>query len=277
MDPIAPHFHHKPLKVAEDTYLIRQLLGEGEAPVSIYVNSMVINGREPVIVDTGMTSNRKQWMADVFSIVEPKDVKWIFLSHDDADHTGNLRQMLEICENATLVTNWFTVERLSGDIALPLNRMRWVNDGDSFEAGDRTFAAIRPPIYDAPTTRGLFDSKTGVYWAADCFAALVLEATENVADLDPQFWREGFAQVQGMVAPWSGIVDPKKFDATIKRVANLGVKAIASGHAPIVDGPRIQAAYQMLSELPSAPPVTLPGQAELEAMVAAMTTEQQAA
>ena len=54
-------------------------------------------------------------MADVFSIVEPKDVKWIFLSHDYADHTGNLRQMLESCENATLVTNWFTVERLAGE------------------------------------------------------------------------------------------------------------------------------------------------------------------
>ena len=26
----------------------------------------------------------------MFSIVEPDDVRWVFLSHDDHDHTGNL-------------------------------------------------------------------------------------------------------------------------------------------------------------------------------------------
>jgi flavorubredoxin len=26
----------------------------------------------------------------VFSLVDPKDVQWIFLSHDDVDHSGNL-------------------------------------------------------------------------------------------------------------------------------------------------------------------------------------------
>mgnify|MGYP003296853863 CR=1 FL=1 len=29
-----------------------------------------------------------QFLADVFSIVEPEDVRWIFLSHDDVDHSG---------------------------------------------------------------------------------------------------------------------------------------------------------------------------------------------
>ena len=59
-------------------------------PLFVYINSMVILGKEPVIVDTGTPANRKQWLDDVFSLVEPEDVRWIFLSHDDVDHTGNL-------------------------------------------------------------------------------------------------------------------------------------------------------------------------------------------
>jgi flavorubredoxin len=98
----------EPENIAPDTRVIRQLYGEGVAPVAIFVNSMVITGPEPVIVDTNSVSVRDDWFADVFSIVEPEDVRWLFLSHDDPDHTGNLIEAMELCPNATLVTNWFS-------------------------------------------------------------------------------------------------------------------------------------------------------------------------
>ena len=61
-------------------------------PLFIYLNSMVILGKETMIVDTdtGTVANRDQWLKDVFSLVEPNDVRWIFLSHDDIDHSGKL-------------------------------------------------------------------------------------------------------------------------------------------------------------------------------------------
>ena len=70
--PRPPVFRHEPLKVAEDTFLIRQTSGEGEAPIFAYINSLVITGTEPVIVDTGMVNNRKEWLNDVFSLVDPR-------------------------------------------------------------------------------------------------------------------------------------------------------------------------------------------------------------
>ncbi|HWC29464.1 MAG TPA: MBL fold metallo-hydrolase, partial [Dehalococcoidia bacterium] len=172
-DPRPQATHHDPLKIGPDTDLIRQLSGEGQAPQAVYVNSLVVLGEQPAIIDTGMVNNREAWLNDVFSLVDPKDVRWVFISHDDHDHIGNLPQVLAMCPNATLISSWFQVERLAGDLALPLDRMRWVSDGESFDAGDRVFAAIRPPLYDSPTTRGLYDSKTGVYWASDCFATPV--------------------------------------------------------------------------------------------------------
>jgi flavorubredoxin len=157
----------EPERVAPDTYVIRQLAGEGVAPVAVHLNSMVITGDEPVIVDTCPSMTREAWMETVFSIVDPADVRWIYISHDDHDHIGNLPQVLELAPQATLVSTWFMVERLAADVALPLDRMRWVNDGESFSVGDRELVAVTPPIYDSPTSRGLFDPKTGVYWAVD--------------------------------------------------------------------------------------------------------------
>lgn len=55
-DPIPPFAHHAPLRLSADTWLIRQLHGEGTAPMAIYVNSLAITGAEPVIVDTGTQS-----------------------------------------------------------------------------------------------------------------------------------------------------------------------------------------------------------------------------
>ena len=113
-----------------------------------------------MIVDTGTIANRDQWLKDVFSLVEPEDVRWIFVSHDDVDHTGNLDEAMSACPNAKLVCNWAMVERHTNCFDFPLARCRWVMDGEALDIGDRTLQALRPPVYDSPTTRGLFDPTT---------------------------------------------------------------------------------------------------------------------
>jgi flavorubredoxin len=264
-------FHHQPVRVTDDTFLIRSLYGEGQAPISIYVNSLVIAGREPVIVDTGAAGNREHWLNDVFGIVDPKDVKWVFISHDDHDHVGNLAQVLDLCPNATLVTSWFQAERLSVAYNLPLYRMRWVNDGEAFDAGDRMLYAIRPPVYDSPTTRGLYDSRSKVYWASDCFATPLLQANEDVNELDAEFWQQGFYMANSMGAPWVHQADPARFNKAVDRIAELNLSAIAGAHTPIISGPRINEAFELLRKLPGMPEALQPTQADLEAMIAAMT------
>ena len=122
-----------------------------------------------MIVDTGCSLVRDAWAAQAFSVVEPDDVRWVFLSHDDHDHIGNLEFVLDACPNATLVANFSIVGRLAGDVELPLERMRWVDAGGSFDAGDRTFTCVRPPMFDSPATRALHDSATNLLWAADSF------------------------------------------------------------------------------------------------------------
>ena len=60
-----------------------------------------------------------------------------------------------------------------------------MNDGESWRAGDRTLTAILPPLFDSPVTRGLYDDRTGVYWAADAFATPLPGPMNDVSELDP--------------------------------------------------------------------------------------------
>src|SRR3954452_20565480 len=209
--PLAPTVHFAPTKVADDTFVIHQVQDALGQPLSVFINSMVILGDQPVIVDTGTPANREQWLHDVFALVEPADVRWIYLSHDDVDHTGNLDQALSACPNAQLVCNWAMVERHTNCFAFPLSRCRWVMDGETLDIGDRTLVAMRPPVYDSPATRGLFDPTTGVYWSSDTFATPLPDYKMGVADLDPEFWAFGMTLfAHGAVSPWLSMVDPVK-------------------------------------------------------------------
>ena len=273
MDPKPPARHHAPQQIGRDTYLIRQMFGEDDAPVAVYVNSMVIAGHEPVVVDTGTVVNRQQWLDDVFSIVDPEDIAFVFLSHDDHDHVGNLVPLLEAAPQATLITTWFTQERLAGDLAIPLERMRWLNDGETFDAGGRTLAAIRPPLYDSPVTRGLFDPATGIYWGVDAYATVVPYAVDDTGELDPDFWDEQFISMNRMNSPWSTIVDPGLYGREVDRIARLDITTVASAHSPVITGTRVTDAHAMMRRVAGGEATPLPGQADLNTMLAATHSE----
>jgi flavorubredoxin len=257
-----------PQLVAPETFLIPNLAPAGP-DVFLPVNSMVIRGKEPVIVDTGAPIHHDLWIEKVFSIVEPEDVRWIFLSHDDGDHTGGLLDALEMCPNATLVANFFIVERLALEKpALPLERMRWIEPGGSFDAGDRTLHLFKPPIFDGPTTRGLYDSKTAAMWIVDTFACLTTGAVHDIHDLPRELVEETMPLFNSMVSPWHQWLDPAAYRRHVDSVEALGVLAVASAHGPIMTGDSIREGFELVRGLAGRPIIPGPGQDTLDELVA---------
>lgn len=267
--PHAP-IHMPPLEVAPETFLLRCAQPAFGAPMSVNLNSLVIRGEQPVIVDTNTRGNREAWLQDVFSLLEPADVRWVFLSHDDEDHTGNLAEILELCSNATLVTNWAANERMGMEIAVPPGRMRWIDDGGLLDVGDRVLQAIRPPVYDSPTTRGLYDPTTGIYWGSDAFATpMPAEPVEHVADLPPDMWQEGMAVFHHhALAPWLSLVRPDAYEAEVNRIRKLEPRILASAHTPLITGDSVSTALDHLAALPGVVPPPHPDQQLLDAVLA---------
>src|SRR5262245_49383881 len=105
--PTTPH------AVADETFLIPTIAAAPDGTF-IAAHSMVIRGAEPAIVDTGCFLVREDWAEHAFSVVEPDDVRWVILTHDDHDHIGNVDLVMDRCPNATLVVNYPLVARLVG-------------------------------------------------------------------------------------------------------------------------------------------------------------------
>lgn len=269
-DHVAPP-RHPTIEVAPETFVIQATVGEGVAPQAIHMNTMLIRAAEPVVVDTGCPIHREQYLEDLFSLIDPDDVRWVFISHDDADHHGNAEAVMEACPNATLVASWFLCERLGAEgFAVPPSRWRWLGDGDSLDVGDRVLQLLRPPLYDSPTTRGLFDPLTGVYWASDCYATPVERGTAFVAELDRDEWEAGFAAFNIWNSPWVSLVDTDSFGVECRRVEQLRPAVIASTHGPTIEAPQVQHAFDMLRRLPATTSPPQPDQATLDQIVAAM-------
>lgn len=263
--PIPTKTRFEPTEIARDTFLIHDHQGEGEGPVSIGLNSMVIRAAEPVVVDTGMAENQEQFLADVFSIVEPDDIRWLFISHDDVDHTGNVNALMAAAPNATLVVNWFITERMGQSLAVHPARQRWVGDGEGLDVGDRTLRAIRPPVFDSPTTRGLYDPTTGVYWGSDGFATPMPVPVTQVTDLDQAGWLHGINTFDRYVSPWLELVDDRRFQATVDRIEALAPAVIAGCHTPAITGrDQVAAALSATRRSPSADVPAQPDQAVLQ-------------
>jgi flavorubredoxin len=266
----APKTRFEPTEIAPDTFLVHDHQGEGEAPVSVALNTMVIRAAEPVVVDTGMMENREQYLADVFSVVEPEDIRWVFISHDDVDHTGNVNALLEAAPNATLVIDWFMQERMGASLEVPASRWRWVKDGDGLDVGDRTLQVVRPPVFDSGTTRGLFDPATGVYWGSDAFASPMATPVRNVADLDFGQWLEGIHTFAQYISPWLGLVDAAKFQRTVDRIAALQPKVLVGCHSPVVEGSYVGEAINATRTAPWATVPPQPDQSVLDAIQAVL-------
>src|SRR5512142_2633215 len=59
------------------------------------VNAFVLHAAEPVVVDTGLSLPGRGFMDVLGAVVDPPDVRWIWLTHPDRDHTGALFDLLE--------------------------------------------------------------------------------------------------------------------------------------------------------------------------------------
>jgi glyoxylase-like metal-dependent hydrolase (beta-lactamase superfamily II) len=76
--------------------------GLGFLPISAYL----LSAEQPVLVDTGMPDSRSDLLDALWNRIDPADLRWIYLTHPDRDHTGSLMEILEAAPAARLVTTF---------------------------------------------------------------------------------------------------------------------------------------------------------------------------
>jgi flavorubredoxin len=233
------------------------------------VNAFVIKAREPVLVDTGMGIESEEFMKALESVIDPKDLRWVWLTHDDADHTGNLQKVLEAAPSARLAANSLAVLRMSTAWPVPMDRVYWLNSGDSISVGDRKLTAVRPPMFDNPTTIGIYDNKSEAFFSADCFGAIIPSPAQNADDIKEGDLSQGMISWESADSPWVHMVEPGVFNHALDRIRQMAPKMILSAHLPPARG-RTERFLDLLATIPTSTPFVTPNQPALEQILAQM-------
>ena len=237
------------------------------------VNAYVLHAEEPVLVDSGLPWSRLQFLEALWAQVDPADLRWIYLTHPDRDHTGSIFEVLDAAPHARLVTTFLGMGILSLERPIPAERVFLLNPGQSLDVGDRRLTAFRPPVFDSPATTGCYDERTGTCFTSDCFGAPMsssqLVYADDIADVPHDDLIEGQRLWATVDSPWVTRVDRASFRASLAPLRRLDPPVVLSTHLPPAHG----TAAQLLDTLEGAPdvdPFVGPDQAALEALLAEM-------
>jgi hypothetical protein len=231
------------------------------------VNAFVIKAREPVLVDTGMGIDSEEFLKALESVIDPQDLRWVWLTHDDADHTGNIQKVLEAAPRARLAANSLAVLRMSTAWPVPMDRVYWLNSGEGISAGDRKLIAVRPPVFDNPTTIGIYDNKSEAFFSADCFGAIIPSPAGNADDLTEGDLARGMIGWESADSPWVHMVEPGVFGQALDRIRRMAPKMIFSAHLPPARG-KTEQFLGLLAKVPTSTPFVTPNQTALEQILA---------
>ena len=253
---------NKPYQVISDITVLPAhfpIPGTGFLPINAYV----IKSKEPVLIDTGMGIDSEEFMKALESVIDPMDLRWIWLTHDDADHIGSIRKVLEAAPKARLVANSLAVLRMSTTWPVPMQRVHWLNPSDSISAGDRSLTAVRPPLFDNPTTIGVYDSKSATFFSADCFGAIIPSPVQDIDEVGEADLERGMISWASADSPWLHIVAPKVFAEALEKIRELAPKRILSAHMLPAHG-KTEHFLEWLAKVPTSKPFVTPDQMALE-------------
>ncbi len=259
-------------KVAPDIEVLTSdfpIPGYGLVPI----NAFVIKGSEPVLVDTGAVIQSGEFMSALRSVIDPADLKWIWLTHTDFDHMGSLHQLLAENPKLRVITTFLGVGIMSLSTPLPLDRVCLVNPGEKITLGNRTLTAVKPPVFDNPSTTGFYDDKSGVFFSSDCFGALLSAVPRNAAELSDADLRDGQVFWATVDSPWLHKADRSVLAKELDGIRKMAPKMVLSSHLPPAPGHMTERLLASLAAAPGAQPFVGPNQAALEQMLKKMTEE----
>ena len=233
--------------------------GYGVLPVNAYL----VRDKAPMLIDTGLSSDRESFLERLWDLVEPDDLRWIFLTHEDRDHAGNLLPVLEAAPQAQLVTNFVTVGKLLEAWPVPLDRVAVVNPGEWFSTSERELLVVRPPAYDASGTVGVWEPTTRALFTVDAFGTYLPELVPDLSDLPDEEVLAGLMTFNRANHPWTTLADRAKFTDALAALREAGPALLLSSHSVPSPG-RTAALFEAMATLPDLEPFIAPAQSRCE-------------
>jgi flavorubredoxin len=232
------------------------------------INAFLINGAEPIMIETGIHTQAEPLLEALRAEMDPAELRWILLSHEDGDHAGGLEALMRAAPNARVVLGMLAMLKLGRpDLTTP-DRIMIATAGESFVAGDRRFGVMRPPLFDSSGTLAYFDEKTGSLFPADSFGGLVPQPTKDIEAMGPDYL-PGSTIFLSANSAWVHDIKPDRFARSVEAVRSLDPDWVMPVHGAPMKGVTGQLCDHLLT-LPELEPFAFPNDAGFRQMLGQM-------
>jgi NADH oxidase (H2O-forming) len=193
-------------------------------------NSYFINAEKKTIVETTKENYWDAYLAKIQQVCRPEEIEYIIMNHTEPDHSGNLKNLLRIAQNATVVGSGNAIRYLKDLMGMEFKHLI-VKDGHTLDLGNKTIQFISAPNLHWPDTIYSYLKEDKVLFTCDSFGAhfadeiMYEEKIERREEYDYSF--KYYFDV--ILKPYS-----KFMIKAIHKIEELEIDVIATGHGPIL-------------------------------------------
>jgi len=196
-------------------------------------NSYFINARKKVLIEVAKEKFFPTYQNKLLSLTDPADISYIILDHTEPDHSGSLKQLLELAPSATVVGSGNAIRYLEDMMNMPFMSLV-VKDGDTLDLGDKTLRFISAPNLHWPDSIYTYLEEEKILFTCDSFGAHYC-TYEMKDDLTNDYLAAHKFYFDVIMRPFSRFMLK-----AIDRIKSLDIEYICPGHGPILHENRKQ-------------------------------------
>ncbi|CUQ12831.1 FprA family A-type flavoprotein [Clostridium baratii] len=193
-------------------------------------NSYLLKTEKPTVIDTVDLIYTKEYMENLKSLIDLKDIQYIVINHTEPDHSGALGGLARQATNATIVCSEKAVYHLKELYKLHDRNFLVVNDGDTLDIGGKTLLFRMTPYLHTEETMITYCVQDKILFPCDIFSTH-LTAKEHFVSKTKSDITEAFTVYYDLImSPHRKYVRPM-----ISIVKDLDIDMIAPSHGYILD------------------------------------------
>ncbi|ARV61359.1 diflavin flavoprotein A [Nostocales cyanobacterium HT-58-2] len=192
-------------------------------------NSFLIRGEQTALVDTSHEKFRQLFLDTLKGLINPADIHYLIISHTEPDHSGLVKDFLQLAPDVTVVGSKVAIQFLENLVHRPFKR-RIVKNGDRLDLGNgHELEFVIAPNLHWPDTIFTFDHKTQTLFTCDAFG--MHYCSDSTFDEDLKTIEADFEYYyECLMAP-----NARSVLSALKRMAELDkINIIATGHGPLL-------------------------------------------
>jgi flavorubredoxin len=189
-------------------------------------NSYFINAEKKAIIEIAKEKFFDVYLRKLNTVTNPREISYIIVNHTEPDHTGALRQLLDIVPSAVVVGSGNAIRYLYDIVDKPF-RSLVVKGGDTLDLGNKTLKFISTPNLHWPDSMISCLVEDKVLFTCDVFGAHYCKS-DMVNDFSAAYLKAYNYYFNVILKPYSRFMLK-----ALEKVKTLEFNVICPGHGPV--------------------------------------------